>query len=80
MIEKEESHIPYIHSGETSIACIEYITKNEKCEICLEDIKDKWTLVCGDFFCRECLIQYILNFMNDYASFENIVCPNLRNL
>ena len=79
LIFKEESHIPYMQNGETtSITCIDYIQKNEKCEICLEDIKNKYTLVCGDFFCRECLRQQILNGMKDYPSFENIVCPNCK--
>ena len=78
IINKEESHSPYIYNGDTSNAYIDYLQRNEKCEICLEDIKDKYTLVCGDFFCRECLRQQILYCMNDLAGFENIVCPNCK--
>jgi len=38
---------------EDKINNFQYFEKNEKCGICLGEIKDKFTLFCGDFFCRE---------------------------
>ena len=37
----------------------QYYEKNEKCGICLDEIKDKFTLFCGDFFCRECIVNLL---------------------
>jgi hypothetical protein len=34
--------------------------KNDNCNICLQEIKEKFTLTCGDFFCRECIRNMIL--------------------
>ena len=59
-----------IDEGET-----QYYEKNEKCGICLGDIKDKFTLFCGDFFCRECIINLLKESINDVARFDELSCP-----
>ncbi len=49
--------------------------KVEYCDICFQDIKLKFTLSCGDFFCKECITQHVLNCMNNVISFRNMRCP-----
>ena len=53
----------------------QYFEKNEKCGICLGEIKDKFTLFCGDFFCRECIINLLKESINDVSMFYNLCCP-----
>ena len=52
-----------------------YELKNEKCSICLEEIEGKFTLICGDFFCRECITQLVKNCIKDISKFDKIYCP-----
>lgn len=52
-----------------------YKIKNENCSICLGEIEEKFTLICGDFFCRECITQIIKNCLKDISKFEKICCP-----
>ena len=59
-----------IDEGET-----QYYEKNEKCEICLDEIKDKFTLFCGDFFCKECIVNLIKESINNISIFGNLSCP-----
>ena len=54
---------------------LQYYEKNEKCRICLDEIKDKFTLFCGDFFCRECIKNLIEESLNNIALFDQIECP-----
>ena len=61
--------------NETEIQSFQYFEKNEKCAICLGEIKDKFTLFCGDFFCRECIINLIEEAVNNIALFDKIECP-----
>ena len=61
--------------NETEIQSFQYFEKNEKCAICLGEIKDKFTLFCGDFFCRECIINLIEEAVNNISLFDKIECP-----
>ena len=54
---------------------IQYYEKNEKCGICLDEIKDKFTLFCGDFFCRECIVDLLKKSINDISIFDKLNCP-----
>ena len=54
---------------------LQYFEKNEKCGICLGEIKDKFTLLCGDFFCRECIINLLKESINNISDFNNLICP-----
>ena len=56
----------------------QYYEKNEKCGICLDEIKDKFTLFCGDFFCRECIINLIEESINNISNFNNLKCPSCK--
>ena len=49
--------------------------KNENCTICLGEIEEKFTLICGDFFCRECITQIVRNCLKDITNFDKIKCP-----
>ena len=49
--------------------------KNDNCNICLQEIKEKFTLLCGDFFCRDCLRQTILTYMKRIANLDELHCP-----
>ncbi len=52
-----------------------YSIKNEICSICMGEIKDKFVLGCGDFYCRECIRNIILNSLNDISKFDKMICP-----
>ena len=52
--------------------------KNDHCEICLREIQEKYTLVCGDYFCRECLYEMIKSILNCISDFDKIRCPKCK--
>lgn len=45
------------------------------CDICFQDIKDKFTLACGDFFCHECIVEHVTNCLNNVNHLKNLRCP-----
>ena len=47
----------------------------DHCAICLGEIQEKYTLICGDFFCRECIYERIKNILKNIAEFDKIRCP-----
>ena len=47
----------------------------DHCAICLGEIHEKYTLICGDFFCRECIYERIKNILNNISEFDKIRCP-----
>ena len=56
-------------------ASFQFFEKNEKCGICLDVIKDKFTLICGDFFCRKCIVDLLEDAIDNINKFDNIECP-----
>ena len=52
--------------------------KNDHCEICLREIQEKYTLVCGDYFCRECLYEMIKSILNCISDFDKIRCHKCK--
>ena len=52
-----------------------FIEKNDNCSICLSEIKEKFTLLCGDFFCRDCIRTTILTAMKEIINLDKLVCP-----
>ena len=62
-------------SEEDKINSFQYFEKNEKCGICLGVIKDKFTLFCGDFFCRDCIVNLLEESINDLTIFNKLICP-----
>ena len=72
----EENNNSFLEQiDETEIQSFQYFEKNEKCGICLDEIKDKFTLLCGDFFCRECIINLIEEGIKNITLFDKIRCP-----
>jgi hypothetical protein len=65
---KEESQILQINDNEKD-------KKVEYCDICFQDIKAKFTLSCGDFFCKECIRQHLLTCLSNAIAFRNVRCP-----
>ena len=47
----------------------------DHCAICLGEIQEKYTLICGDFFCRECIYEKIKNILKNISEFDKIRCP-----
>lgn len=47
----------------------------ECCDICLQEIKEKFVLGCGDFYCRKCIQQVVINCIYNIAQFNKLVCP-----
>lgn len=70
-ITKENQRRSKVESGQSN----NYKIKNENCSICLGEIEEKFTLICGDFFCRECITQIIKNCLKDISKFDQICCP-----
>ncbi len=52
-----------------------YSIKNEICSLCMGEIEDKFVLGCGDFYCKECIRNIIINCINDISKFEKMICP-----
>ena len=52
-----------------------YIEKNDNCSICLQEIREKFTLTCGDFFCRDCLRTTILTAIKEIIKLDKLLCP-----
>lgn len=50
-------------------------SKNEYCDICFSDIKEKFTLSCSHFYCKECITIHITNCLNNITQFKNLKCP-----
>ena len=61
--------------NDSEIRSFNYIDKNEKCSLCLDEIKDKFTLFCGDFFCRECIINLLKESIDNITLFDKMECP-----
>lgn len=62
------------HKKKGSIIISNNINKDD-CSICLGEIKEKYTLVCGDFFCRECIYERIKSILKCISDFDKIRCP-----
>ena len=77
----KENEIPKNNSineqiEDTEVRSLQFFEKNEKCRICLGEIKDKFTLFCGDFFCRECIIDLLEENIGKITTFNKIECPS----
>ena len=57
-----------------------YIEKNDNCTICLNEIKEKFTLICGDFFCRDCIKETIITAMKEISNLDKLSCPTCNEL
>ena len=73
----KESYVE--HFRENDDKSFEYFEKNEKCGICLGEIKDKFTLFCGDFFCRECIINLMIQSIDNITLFDKMECPRCHD-
>jgi hypothetical protein len=51
------------------------VKKLEYCDICFSDIKDRFSLMCGHFFCRGCMYEYVKNSMGNITQLKNLKCP-----
>ena len=54
--------------------------KNDNCNICLQEIKEKFTLTCGDFFCRECIRNMIIEGIQKISNLDTLACPTCNEL
>ena len=52
-----------------------FIEKNDNCLICQQEIKEKFTLICGDFFCRDCIREEILTAIKKISNLDKLSCP-----
>lgn len=52
-----------------------FLEKNDNCSICLNEIKEKFTLICGDFFCRDCIRETIITAMKAISNLDKLHCP-----
>ena len=54
---------------------INFLEKNDNCSICLQEIKEKFTLICGDFFCRDCIRDTIITAIKEISNLDKLHCP-----
>ena len=45
------------------------------CSICFQEIKEKFTLICGDFFCYGCMRESILTAIKEISNLDKLSCP-----
>ena len=57
---------------------INYAENN--CTICLQEIKEKFTLICGDFFCTDCIRQTVLTAIKKITDLDKLSCPTCKEL
>ena len=57
-----------------------FTERNDNCSICLQEIKEKFTLLCGDFFCRDCIRNLILEAMKKISNLDKLQCPLCTDL
>ena len=55
---------------------INYAENN--CSICFQEIKEKFTLICGDFFCSDCIRQTILTAIKQISNLDKLACPTCK--
>ena len=55
---------------------INYAENN--CSICFQEIKEKFTLICGDFFCTECIRQTVLTAIKEISNLDKLSCPTCK--
>ena len=55
---------------------INYVENN--CTICLQEINEKFTLICGDFFCTNCIRELILSSIKEIANLDKLSCPTCK--
>jgi len=55
---------------------INYAENN--CSICFQEIKEKFTLICGDFFCSGCIRETILTAMKEISNLDKLSCPTCK--
>ena len=51
-------------------------TENSKCEICLGILSNKFVLDCGDFYCKNCIKNFILDCVYNVIKFNKMNCPS----
>ena len=73
--ESEVKNSVFEKLNESDVKSFHYYEKNEKCGICLGEIQDKYTLICGDFFCKKCIIDLLEDRIDNISSFEKMECP-----
>ena len=57
---------------------INFLEKNDNCSICLQEIKEKFTLICGDFFCRDCIRDTIITAIKEISNLDQLHCPTCK--
>ena len=48
---------------------------DNNCSICCQEIKEKFTLICGDFFCCGCIRETILTAIKEISNLDKLSCP-----
>lgn len=51
------------------------VIKIDYCDICFGDIKNKFILSCGDFYCKECIKMHVRGCLQNISLFKNLRCP-----
>ena len=44
------------------------------CTICCDNFKEKYNLQCGHYYCKECLIKFIISCLENISKFNEIKC------
>jgi hypothetical protein len=45
------------------------------CDICFSDLKNRFTLNCLHYFCKECIYTHVQTCINNISLFKNLKCP-----
>ena len=70
---KKISNIIYTNSPNSNILN----TNNQLiCTICCDNFKEKYNLQCGHYYCKECLIKFIISCLENISKFNEIKCLN----
>jgi hypothetical protein len=64
-----------LHNNDDYLSEDRRTKKIQYCDICFSDIKDRFNLMCGHFFCRSCIIEYVKNSMGNISQLKTLKCP-----
>ena len=66
----------HIRSTKLKKNMINYAENN--CSICHQEIKEKFTLICGDFFCSSCIRDLIITAKDEITNLDKLSCPTCK--
>ena len=73
---KMSNNLDKINSINSPISNILNTNNQLICTICFDNFKEKYNLQCGHYYCKECLVKFIISCLQNISKFNEIKCLN----